>query len=137
MYVPRLRSALILLAAAAGLGACNYHDGYGYSRVSVGYSSGGYCDPYWDDCYYRRGYRRGYYDPWYGWYDNHYYPGIGIFVYDRWGRRHHWGDHHRRFWEGRRHHWRGRNWHDRRWENWSGFRHRRDGHRDHRRWRRR
>ena len=132
MYVPRLRSALLLLTATFGLGACHYGSGYGYSRVSVGYSSGGYCDPYYDDCYYRRGsYGRGAYDPWYGWYGDFYYPGIGIYIYDRGGRRHHWDDRHRRYWEGRRYRWRDRDWNDRRWENWDGYRG------DRRRWRRR
>jgi hypothetical protein len=128
----RLRSALLVVTAGLGLSASSYNDGYGYSRVTVGYGSAGYCDPYWDDCYYG-GYGRGHYgDPWYGWYDDFYYPGIGIFIYDRDGRRHRWSDHHRRHWEGRRHHWRGRDWNDRRWENWGGFR--RDG-RDGRDWR--
>jgi hypothetical protein len=129
MHVPRLRSALILLAATVGLGACGYGQGYGHSRVSLGYSSG-YCDPFYDDCH--RGFGRRAFDPWYGWYDDHFYPGVGIFVFDRWGRRHHWRDHHRRFWFDRRRHWGNRDWNDRRWENWRGFR--RDG--DRRRWRR-
>ncbi len=145
MYLPRLRSALILLAGTLGLGACGYNDGYGYSRVSVGYSSGGYCDPYYG-CR-RSRYRSSYYDPWYGWYGDYYYPGIGFYVYDRWGSRHRCNDNHRRFWENRRSHWRGRDWNDRRWENWGGYRRdrgdrggwdgRRDGRRDgDRRWRR-
>src|SRR5688572_10065308 len=133
MNVPRFRSALVLLAATVGLGACSYNDGYGYGygRVSLGYSSGGYCDPYYYDCYGSRYGRRGY-DPWYGWYGDYFYPGIGIYIYDRWGGRRHWDDHHRRFWHDRRRHWGNRDWNDRRWENWQGFR--RD---DRRRWRRR
>ena len=127
MYVPRPRSALLLLAAAAGLSACtSYGDGYGYGSVSVGYGTSGYCDPYYDDCYYGRGYggygRYGSYDPWYGWYGEHYYPGIGVFVYDRWGRSYRWNDNDRRYWEGRRQRWGNRDWNDRRWENWNGYR---------------
>lgn len=123
----RLRSALILLAAGLGLSACSHYDGYGYGGLSVGYG-GGYCDPYYYDCY--SGYGRGYYDPWYGWYGDYYYPGIGIYVFDRWGRRHRWNDDHRRYWEGRRFRWRDRDWNDRRWERWDNYR------RDRRDWRR-
>jgi hypothetical protein len=130
MPFARLRAAALLLASAAGLSACSYYDdGYGYGGVSVGVGYGdGYCDPYWDDCYRGRAY-----DPWYGWYGDYYYPGIGFYVYDRWGRRYRWADDHRRYWEGRRHHWRDRDWNDRRWERWEGFRG--DRWRDGRRWR--
>ena len=129
----RLRTAALLLAAGLGLSACSHYDGYGYGGVSVGY--GGYCDPYWDDCYSGYGYGGYGYDPWWGWYGNYYYPGIGIYVFDRWGRRHRWSDDHRRHWESRRHRWRDRDWNDRRWERWDGFRgdRRRDWRRD---WRR-
>ncbi|HYE28132.1 MAG TPA: hypothetical protein VEA61_07850 [Allosphingosinicella sp.] len=136
MFVSRLRSAALVLAAGLGVSACTHYDGYGYSSVSLGYGTG-YCDPYWDDCYYGGyGGYGGYYDPWYGWYGNYYYPGIGIYVFDRWGRRHRWNDDHRRYWEGRRGRWGDRDWNDRRWERWDGFRDgRRDGRRDWRRWR--
>jgi hypothetical protein len=123
-----LRSLVLAAAAAVGLGGCVY-DGYGSSvGVSVGYGGYGgygygnrYCDPYWDDCYYgsRRGLR---YDPWYGWYDGFYYPGTGFYVFDRWGGRRQWSDHHRRYWEGRRHRWGNRDWDDPRWHRWDGFR---------------
>jgi hypothetical protein len=127
MHVPRLHIPLLLVAAAAGLGACSYNDGYGYGGVSVGYGTAGYCDNYNYDCAFRSGYGDyvGYgtgYDPWYGWYGDYYYPGIGIYIYDRGGRRHRWNDNHRRHWEGRRENWQGRNWNDRRWQNWSGYR---------------
>ena len=133
MKFPRLRTSLILLAAAGTLGACSYNDGYGYGGVSVGYGNAGYCDPYYYDCYSgygRAGYGYGYADPWYGWYGNYYYPGIGIYVYDQGGRRHRWNDQHRRYWESRRQQYQGRNWNDRQWENWSGYRSRtQDGYR--------
>lgn len=128
MSAARLRTAIILLAAGIGLSGCAYDRGYGYGGLSVGY--GGYCDPYWDDCYSGYG-RGGYYDPWYGWYGDYYYPGIGIYVFDRGGRRYRWSDDHRRYWEGRRHHWGDRDWNDRRWERWQGYRgDRRDWRRD-------
>lgn len=126
MYVPRLRSAAILFAASLGLGACTtYDDGYydrGYSRVSVGYSSGGYCDPHYENCYRGRGYSPAYY----GWYNDFYYPGVGIYVYDQGGRRHRWNDNHRRYWEGRR----GSDYREDRRElreNWQDFRQERRG----------
>src|SRR6185436_6630068 len=116
----RLRSLLLVLAAGAGLSACAYDRGYGYGGLSVGY--GGYCDPYYYDCYSGYGGYGGYYDPWYGWYGDYYYPGIGIYVFDRWGRRHRWNDDPRRYWEGRRGRWQGRDWNDRRWERWDNYR---------------
>jgi len=143
MSIPRLRTALLLIVSAAGLGACSYNDGYGYGGVSVGYGTAGYCDNAYYDCYFRGGGRSGYgygygpyghYDPWYGWYGDYYYPGIGIYVYDHGGRRHRWNDNHRRYWEGRRQHWQGRNWNDRRWENWNGYQ-RRGQNSDSNRWR--
>ncbi|HEX2764344.1 MAG TPA: hypothetical protein VHM92_10970 [Allosphingosinicella sp.] len=120
MSARRLRLAAILLAGTLGLSACAYGSSYGYGRS---YGSR-YCDPYWDDCY-----GSAYYDPWYGWYGDYYYPGIGFYVFDRWGRRYRWSDDHRRYWEGRRHRWGDRNWDDRRWERWDHYRD------DGRRWR--
>ena len=125
----RLRSILVLAAAGLGLSACSYYGGYGYGGLSVGYGAG-YCDPYYYDCYRGYGGYGGYYDPWYGWYGDYYYPGIGIYVFDRSGRRHRWNDDHRRYWEGRRGRWQGRDWNDRRWERWDNFRGDRDGARD-------
>jgi hypothetical protein len=122
----------LLLAAGLSLGGC-YSDGYGYGGyggISVGYSSAGYYPGYGVP---------GYYDPWYGggwghfgsypywgWYDDFYYPGSGVYVYDRWRRPHHWNDNHRRYWSERRNYWRGRGdrTDDRRElrENWADFR---------------
>jgi len=126
MAFPIFRPALaigVLLAA----GACSDYGGghgYGYSRVSVGY--------YGDNYRYRDRYADRYYGGnYYGWYDNYYYPGVGVYLYDRTGTRHRWNDRQRGYWEGRRGNY------DRR-ENWSGYRDR-DGrdYRDHRRDRRR
>ena len=99
----RLQTLALALAASAGLSACATYDdyGYGYGGVSVGYQSGGYCNPYYDDCY-GSGYGRGYASSYYGWYGDYYYPGTGFYIYDRGGRRHRWNDDHRRYWEGRR-----------------------------------
>lgn len=106
MIMPRLRTAVLAAAASLTLGACAY-DGYGYGGMSVGYG-GGYYDPYYDDYGYGYGYGHGYgYPSYYGWYGGYYYPGTGFYIYDRWGKRHRWGDRHRHYWENRRRHWRG------------------------------
>ena len=98
--------AAITLGAAFGLAGCStYHDGYGYGYGRVGMGYGGYSRPY------------------YGWYDNYYYPGSGYYIYDRYGSRHRWNDQHRSYWESRR-----PSGHHR--DNWSGYQqqHRNDGH---------
>jgi hypothetical protein len=118
MAVRFLRLPALVLASTLGLSACAYGDGYGYGGVSVGYGGGGYCDPYFDDCY---GGGYGYNDPWYGWYDNYYYPGWGVFVYDQWRRPYRWSDNHRRYWEQRRSRWGNRDWNDQRWQRWDGW----------------
>ena len=51
------------------------------ARHSIGYSSG-----YYDRRY--GGYGYGYGSPYYGWYDNYYYPGTGYYVYDTYRRPH-------------------------------------------------
>ena len=117
MTARSLRLPALLVASSLAVAGCAYGDGYGYGGISAGY--GGYCDPYWDDCYGGGG--GGYYDPWYGWYDDYYYPGWGVFVYDQWRRPHRWNDHHRSFWEQRRSRWGNRNWNDRRWQRWDGW----------------
>jgi hypothetical protein len=94
MNMPRLRTLALAAVASIGLSACTYGDyGYGYGYGGFGY--GGYYDPY-------------YYPSYYGWYDDFYYPGIGFYVYDHHGHRHHWSDSQRQYWESHRDH------------NWSG-----------------
>jgi hypothetical protein len=111
----RLRAAAIALSAAAVAG-CTTYDDYGYGGVSVGYGRGGYYDPYYDDYW-------GYYasSPYWGWYGDYYYPGTGIYVYDRYRRPYRWNDDIRIYWTQRRDYWDGR---DRRGdyrENWRDF----------------
>lgn len=145
MSVRSLRLPALLLASTLGLSACAYDDGYGYGYGGAHAGYDGYCDPYWDDCYGGHG-GYGYGDNWYGWYDDYYYPGWGIYIYDQWRRPYRWSDDHRRYWETRRHRFGDRNWNDRRWERWDGWDrgdrrewrrdrrwHERDG--DRRRWR--
>lgn len=98
---------LALLGALAGLGvgtaACT--DGYGYSGVNVGYNGGGY-DPYggYGDPYGYDGYGYGSYggygSSYFGWYNNFYYPGTGVYVYDRDRRRYRWNGTQQRYWQG-------------------------------------
>lgn len=98
-----VRAAMVAIAGLS-IGACSTYgaDGYGYSRVAVGYGSGYYSDPY------------------YGWYDGYYYPGSGYYVWDRRGYRHRWSGAHRSYWLARRG--------DRRaHSNWSGYLYQRRG----------
>jgi hypothetical protein len=83
VLTPRIRSALVILAASAGLGACTSFSPYGGIGVGVGsgYGSYGY-DPYYG------GYGRGSPYGYYGWYDGFYYPGAGYWIYDRYGHHH-------------------------------------------------
>lgn len=118
----RLRTLAIAALASAGLAGCT--DGYGYSGVSLGYSSPGYYGDYYDGGYGYGGYGSSYY----GWYGDYYYPGTGYYVYDRYQRPHRWSDSQRHYWERRRNEWRG----DRRdmrnnWDGWRGSDRRNDG----------
>ena len=92
----RIGMALLAATAAFAVSGCMTGD-YGYGGVSLGYNSGYYASPYW------------------GWYDNYYYPGTGYYIYDRGGGRHHWNDSQRRYWESRRGSRQAS-------ENWSGYR---------------
>jgi hypothetical protein len=85
----------LLVGIGGGLGGCT--DGYGYSGVNVGYASGGYYDGYGPGYGYA-----GYAPSYFGWYGDYYYPGTGVYVYDRYRRRQVWNDGQRRYWEGRR-----------------------------------
>ncbi|MBI0476755.1 hypothetical protein D9601_15500 [Sphingomonas sp. MA1305] len=113
MILKRLGLLGLILGAGLGTAACT--DGYGYSGVSVGYGTGyydGYGDPYGYG-----GYGYGY-PSYYGWYGDYYYPGTGVYVYDRYRRPYRWNDGQRRYWEGRRGQWRG----DRNFQSdWRGF----------------
>ena len=121
-----MRIPLILLSAvsAVGLSGCAYGDGFGYGpyggssvSIGVGYGGGyggyGYGYPY-------GGYYGGY-DP-FGWYGDYYYPGTGVYVYDRYRNRHVWNDGQRRYWQDRSSRWqstRGTNSAVTSRENWS------------------
>ena len=127
----RMRLAIALAGGALTLSACaydTYGDPYGYGPyggVSLGYYGGGY-GPYgygYGYAPYGYGYGSygyGAYDP-FGWYGDYYYPGVGIYVYDRGRNRHVWNDTQRRYWTVRAGNWQGRSGTTRVRENWSGF----------------
>jgi hypothetical protein len=122
MFALRARTAALTVAASVGLAACATP--YGYGGVGVGYGSG--YDGYGGYGYPAGAYGYGY-EPYWGWYDDYYYPGTGYYVYDRYRRPYPWNDDHRRHWEGRRDHAMSTEEFRRRMEthrdeqNWSGF----------------
>ena len=143
MRIPRLGIAALATVSAIALSGCAYdmygdpygYGGYGgYGGVSIGYGSGYYGGyggyPYGGYGYGGYGYGGygygGYgYDP-FGWYGGSYYPGFGIYVYDRHRSRHVWNGDQRRYWESRRGQWRDRSGSTGAsvtTQNWSGFDH--------------
>ena len=125
MFLPRIRTVALGLAAGLSLSACVYDD-YSYGGVSVGYGNAGYYDPYYDPYYgdYYGGYGHGYGSSYFGWYNDFYYPGTGYYVYDRYRRPHRWNDSQRRYWEDRRRTFSRADRGDRRElrDNWQAFR---------------
>ncbi len=99
------RIGLIALLGGIGMGTAACTDGYGYSGVSLGYGSGYYADPYYADAgwggYGGYGYGGLGYGGTFGWYNNFYYPGTGVYVYDRYRRPYRWNDAQRRYWQSR------------------------------------
>jgi hypothetical protein len=90
MRVPRLRLAALALVSGIALSGCaydmygnDYGYGYGpYGSLGVGYGGYGYGGYGYSPYGYGYGpYGYGY-DP-FGWYGGYYYPGSGIYVYDR------------------------------------------------------
>lgn len=94
----RIPMISLMAAGALALGGCTDMYGYDGLGVGLGYGSGyggyggyygggysnygyGYNSPYGG--YYGSSYGYpGYSSPYYGWYDNYYYPGTGYYVYD-------------------------------------------------------
>lgn len=111
----------LLAAGALALGGCAYGGlGYGYDYGSPYYGYG-YDTSYGG--YYGAGYG-GYYGsfPYYGWYDNYYYPGSGYYVYDTYRRPHTMTVTQREYWTKRSPALRTSSTRVR--PNWSGFNHR-------------
>jgi hypothetical protein len=113
----RLLIAAIAATGAAALSGCATYDPYGrsYSGVSIGVGTGGYYGGYGgyggysDYGYggygggYGYGYPSyGYASPYGGWYNNYYYPGTGVYVYDRNRRSYRMSDAQRRYWQQQR-----------------------------------
>ncbi len=98
------RLGIVALVGGLGFGTAACTDyGYGYGGASLGYGLAYVGDPYyggygggWD------GWGGGYYGggAW-GWNNNFYYPGTGVYVYDRYRRPHRWNDAQRRYWQSR------------------------------------
>ncbi len=81
--------------------------------VGAGYG-GGYAPGYYGGGYGGYGYAPSYF----GWYDDFYYPGTGVYVYDRYRRPYRWNDGQRAYWQGRRDAWRGGAIRDQ-WRGWG------------------
>ena len=137
--IPQLIKSTMAAGALLALGGCMY-GGSGYYGDGYVNTSRYDCDPYapFDD-YYACDYGYGFANIGYGggWYDQYYYPGYGIYVFDRGGQRHAMRNHHRRYWAAQRarhggHH-AGDRRHERRAERRDRRYDRRDGVRDHRR----
>ena len=121
---------LIGAAAAIALGGCAYGDvglGLGYGGYG-GYGDYGYgYGPYGGYGAYP-GYYGGFGAPYYGWYSDYYYPGVGITVYDRYRRSRTWNDRERSYWTSRRQAMTTSSARVATTENWSGFSHPRHRH---------
>lgn len=139
MRISHIRLAAVALTSGILLSGCAYDmygDPYGYgygygprSSVSIGVGYGGY-GGYGYGGYPYGGYYGGYgygnpyggygYDP-FGWYGDYYYPGSGIYVYDRSRTRHVWSGDQQRYWSQRRQQWQGHSGTTSAGENWSGW----------------
>ncbi|WP_146215337.1 hypothetical protein [Blastomonas natatoria] len=115
-YLHTMRTSALRIAAiavgAVSLSACAYGDYGGYGGVSVGVGNGfaGGFDPYCDgfstwDSWYGCDYGYGFGQLGFGggYWNNFYYPGYGLWLYDRpGGRRFAMDDRYRRYWAQRR-----------------------------------
>ncbi|SKB29038.1 hypothetical protein [Sphingopyxis flava] len=102
--------------ATTTLSGCYYGDVYGASYASSGVCAGDYYDydPYaYDDgygydCYDSLDYGGGFAQIGFGggWYDSYYYPGYGLWMFDRYRNRYPLSGRHLNYWGGRRAWWR-------------------------------
>jgi len=94
----------LIAAGSLALGGCAYGN-YGGLGFGVGYGGGygsyGYASPYYGGYGYNDAYYGSFGAPYYGWYDNYYYPGTGMYVYDSYRRPHVWSDRQRSYWTSR------------------------------------
>lgn len=116
MFLKRLILSGLLGGLALGTAACT--DGYGYSGLGVGYGAAYGGDPYYDGYggWGGGGWGGAGLASYYGWQGDYYYPGTGVYVYDRYRRPHRWNGAQQRYWQGRRSGWGDRdvraNWQD-------------------------
>lgn len=99
MIYKRFLSIGLVAAAALGLGACT--DPYSYGRAPGYYDNVGYYsqwDRYYGDPFGFRYVPVGFVGAGFGWFGNHYYPGVGNWVYDRRGVRRAWNRHQQAYW---------------------------------------
>lgn len=117
--IQRVGVVCAITVSVAALAGCD--ENYGYGGPAVGYGPGpGGPGAYGDygpgpgpgagyDGYYD-GYYGGYGDPYssagypgyFGWYGGFYYPGSGIYVYDRYRRPYRWNGNQQHYWSGQR-----------------------------------
>jgi hypothetical protein len=105
--------------AASALGGCYYGDVYGASYASGGDCAARYGDAYYDydgyayadgygyDCYDASDYGGGFVNIGFGggWYDDYYYPGYGLWMFDNYRNRYPLRGHYLNYWGGRRAWW--------------------------------
>lgn len=141
---PALRNFGLATLASLTLGGCYYGDVNGASYAGYDCSSR-YGDRYWSndpfayddgyygyDCYDAADYGSGFAQIGFGggWHQQLYYPGFGLFLFDRFGRRHNMGNDTLTYWGGRRAWWKhhGHRYGDQGYR--RGGDHRHDGRRD-------
>ena len=111
----------LMAAGALALGGCAYGDyGYGVGFGGPYYGADYAYGPYGGYGAYP-GYYGGFVAPYFGWYDNFYYPGTGVYVYDSYRRPHRWNDRQRDYWTSRQQSVRTSGTHTTFRQNWSGF----------------
>lgn len=112
-----LGSLSVAALASLTLGGCYYGDVYGSSSYATYDCAARYGDEYWSndpyayddatygyDCYDAADYHAGFSQIGFGggWHQNLYYPGYGLFLFDRYGRRHSMSHDYLTYWGGRR-----------------------------------
>jgi hypothetical protein len=97
----RTRFALLLAATGLSLGACATDGSYAAGGVGLAYN-----DPFYDPaaCW-NQGWGASFDMPYCGWNDGFFYPGSGIYVYDRDRHAHVWSDGQHHYWSQRREQW--------------------------------
>jgi hypothetical protein len=100
--IMRTRFALLLAAAGLSLGACATDGVYAGGDVGLAYN-----DPFYDPaaCWNYGWSDTSWGGPYCGWYDGFFYPGSGIYVYDRNHHAHVWSDGQKDHWSQQREQW--------------------------------